>query len=517
MLMFYSCNNDYSSIDNNTEKESILQTRDSRYPWEPYSKIYPKQTRSLLTFDDCIGRGYKSDYFPAGCMEGITSEIIDLAKLQNDHPEYFTQISLNEGEANSFSFSDFNEYTSKSDLKKTVTGGASVNLGLFSVGAKHTMTKIFTSNITDDEKSVFGELDITYKKYQYALQMSSRIKNDILLNYISQNFKDELYNTTPYELLENYGGYVMSKFITGGRATALYAGTYSSNVTTEGKEKDMDNSINASYGFKMNSTDKDGSSSVSGNLGIGKNFSSGTSQTSKMNSLKVSVRTMGGPPAFSTFSSAQNLDNVSLDLSGWLNSLSDEKTHSIIEFPENGLMPIADLIPEKNIQDEISYLENGTAPFATSIQEPYISIEIVHPVGPCIIGTMLHTRSGDKIFLRRFISGRPSNLDSIKSQESNRISQYFGLKITTNLPKSELTEKHIIIDIVNFTKMTKFIDKRDNSIYLLYLNDQQKKCALSIHSERVIDDYAMRNFIESLPIVNMTYEDLVNSYSIDAL
>jgi hypothetical protein len=471
------------------------------------------QTRSLLTFDNCIGRGYKSDYFPTGCMEGITSEIIDLAKLQKDHPEYFTQISLNEGEANSFSFSDFNEYTSKSDLKKTVTGGASVNLGLFSVGAKHTMTQIFTSNITDDEKSVFGELDITYKKYQYALQMSSRIKNDILLNYISQDFKDELYNTTPYELLENYGGYVISKFITGGRATALYAGTYSSNVTTEGKEKDMDNSINASYGFKMNSTDKDGSSSVSGNLGIGKNFSSGTSQTSKMSSLKVSVKTMGGPPAFSTFSSAQNLDNISLDLSGWLNSLSDEKTHSIIEFPENGLMPITDFIPESNLKNLIYKIQEANETPQESLQEPYILIRMVAYYNPLTLTTFeLVTRYGDKIDIGGLYSRGFVNENSLINI-CNNMTNNLGLKIVNKSPTSDIDNIVRIVQVFNPTQ--KVIDKRDNSVYII--TDEKSKKAVSLHSDRVINDYTMKGLIDRLPIANISIDDLINNYDITVL
>lgn len=56
-------------------------------------------------------------------------------------------------------------------------------------------------------------------------------------NYLTTTFKDELYNTPMSEFYNNYGAFVLKKFITGGRATAFYVGLYKQEATTAVKEK----------------------------------------------------------------------------------------------------------------------------------------------------------------------------------------------------------------------------------------------------------------------------------------
>lgn len=68
--------------------------------------------------------------------------------------------------------------------------------------------------------------------------------------YLNDIFKDEVYNTPTSEFYKNYGGFVLKKFITGGRATALYYGQVKESYLFESTETIMNESIDAGIKYK---------------------------------------------------------------------------------------------------------------------------------------------------------------------------------------------------------------------------------------------------------------------------
>ena len=103
------------------------------------------------------------------------------------------------------------------------------------------MTEIFSSTVTNNMQGVFGELNVAIDQNVYEMQYSTNIRAKIMENYLTTTFKDELYNTPMSEFYNNYGAFVLKKFITGGRATAFYVGLYKQEATTAVKEKALDN------------------------------------------------------------------------------------------------------------------------------------------------------------------------------------------------------------------------------------------------------------------------------------
>lgn len=99
--------------------------------------------------------------------------------------------------------------------KKINNAGFTLNLGLFSLGAHKTMTEVFTTSKVEESKRIFGELNIQIRDASYYMQTSSNIIKKIKLDYLTEDFKEELYNLTPSEFFNNYGGFVLSSFITG--------------------------------------------------------------------------------------------------------------------------------------------------------------------------------------------------------------------------------------------------------------------------------------------------------------
>lgn len=255
---------------------------------------------------------------------------------------------IGKGEAQSFAYTGFDRYTENSSTTKKINNaGFTLNLGLFSLGAHKTMTEVFTTSKVEESKRIFGELNIQIRDASYYMQTSSNIIKKIKLDYLTEDFKEELYNLTPSEFFNNYGGFVLSSFITGGRATALYTGIYRNNESTETKEKNMNTDISASYGFKFQK-DKDGNVSAEG--GIGKDYSHATTSTNKIEAMETSVKTIGGSPFFSNFSIPTKVDNADINLSQWVSSLNDKSTHKIIDIADEGLIPITEFMLEENMK-----------------------------------------------------------------------------------------------------------------------------------------------------------------------
>ena len=514
-LVFISCNKvddqrEYPESD--SEKGIVLKERDPDYPWVPientksHSQFSP---RLLVTFDKCLGRAYKDDFFPVGTIENVTYSVVDIEKLSKDKPSYFLTKNLNEGIANSFAYSDFQRYTEKSSMSKKINGGFSLNLGLFSIGAKRKMSRIFTNSTLNEENRVFGELDVIYKRSQYVMQMSSRIRKEIILNYLSSDFKDELYGTTPTELFYNYGGFVLSDFITGGRASVVYTGLHKKNISEETNEKDMNTDINASYGFKM----KNGSE-VSGELGLGKSYSNGSTSSNELTSMMVSVKTIGGGAEFASFTPPKNINDLNVNLSNWLSTLNNEDKHSIVDISENGLIPLADFVMEENLKKGLLDCYKSEITAFPTLQEPYINIRLTYISGQIgVFQTSLITRFNDDVIIKsKYLYMGQAN-EYIQS-EIARVSNIYGLKIVSdNTPfKYKIS---VYCDGLDETKMVKYIDSINNTIYLL-CSEGKNKYGYSIHADKLLDDYAIRDFVNRLSPTNIDPLDLFN-YTIIAL
>ena len=515
-LIIFSCSNEdelVQNIVNDSGKEEVLKERDPDYPWASYEFSGINRvlaSKSILAFEDYLGRATKDDFFPVGNIESVTYSVVDIKKLSKEKPSYISAKRLNIGTANSFSYSNFERYTEKSNTTSKVSGGFSLGIKLFSIGAKKNMTTVFSKNTVEEKKSVFGEVDVMFKSLQYVMQKSSRIQKEIILNYLSTDFKEELYGTTPSELYNNYGGFVLSGFITGGRATALYTGLYTGNELETAREVAMNTDINASYGFKMNNGS---SGSVSGDLGFGTTYSNGSTSSEKITSLKSSVKTIGGTPEFSGFSSPQNVDNMNINLSGWLRSLNDENTHSIVDIPDNSFSPLTDFVMEENLKKGLSNCYESEVNNQSKLQEPYINIRLSYVSGALgVVQTSLITRFNDDIILKSQDVYMAEVGDYIQSEKA-RVSDFFGIKIVNN--NNLNYEVKVNFDGIDNTKMTKYIDSVNNTIYLLY-SVGGKKFGYSIHTDRILDDYVMRSFVNRLSSISIDPFDLFD-YTIVAL
>lgn len=543
LFLFSSCNDSSDDLSTNSMFDKgivVLKERDPNVPWSPseYKSKAILETKAIsprhtsISFRDYLGYSFKDNIYPFEDTRNLGNPVIDINKLSKDSPSRVSSWANNTGEASSFSYSSFNRYSANSRITKNVNGGFNLNLGLFSIGSKTSYSEVFTNSLVNNENTTFGELNIVVRDSCHRLQISSYIKEQIREKYLLQEFKDELYNTHPSEFFRNYGGFVLSNYVIGGKVTALYAGTYKKVETDETKEKNMNTEINASYGFSYK---KDNAGKVSGDLGLGRGNSSSVSITNEFTSISMSIKTIGGNSSFASFSIPKEINNTDVDLSKWLTSLNDKDNQSLVEFGIDGLVPVTDLIVEENLKSQINkYYASGV----TTIQrltEPYITIDLVAYSYPQIyvLATHLNTRFGNKIVLKSKFMGpmKPDTFEGILNKylkdEAERVSNIFNIKVisTQNSMYAQNPQPQTYYDYDGFNEsyLKKYI--HDGTIYIIsdYVIEMQshprygKKYALSIHKDRFIDEYVMRSFVNRLPTISMDYEAFLRNYVIDAL
>lgn len=489
----------------------VLRERDPNSPLVLFKRQYISQevvTRAAkLTFSDYLGRSFRAIAYPYADAENLGHAVVDVKKLEADYDDYCTVNRIGHSVINSYSFASFDRYLEKSQVSRKVNSGFNLNLGLFKIGHKRKMTEVFGTTVTDNTQSVFGELNVAIDQNVYEMQYSSNIRARMMEKYLTATFKDELYNTPIDEFYNNYGAFVLKKFVTGGRATAFYAGLYKDEATTTIKEKALDNEISGSFSFK--------NIGASADFSFGKKTSgSGTSTESGVTELYLAIETVGGSPAYPIFTIPQKLDEISLDLSPWMSSLTDTTTHSIVDIADEGLIPITDFILEDNMKNLLN-LKIKNSGMRRFYKEPLIIFE---PLSNAFSTTTpnlniyLYTRNNEFVTLERKLA--PVS-DLWLEKEAERYSRIFGLQI--NILKS--VGKRFIESNKTFDYDAPLMERSfcfrdaDGCLYIL---DQVKKIGLSIHSDYLLDTYALRNFVKTCPYMSVSYEEL-NSYKLFAL
>ena len=535
-----------------TYEEVVLKERDPKFPLE-----FPLRNRTKGTVmpfatssnEDFLGCTYKLQHFPLGTAQNVGIPIVNIKKLKEEYDDFYVkERSLGIQTSDVFSYANFDRYSHKSKDSEKVTHGVSLNLKLFSIGNKGTIENIYGKDVANETNRVYGELNAEVLGKKYILETSSNALNMIKLGYLNPSFRNELYSITMAEFVKEYGALVLKDFYTGGRVSAIYSGIYSSSDLVETKEKNIENDINASYGPK-----KDVSGSA--NLGIGLHYYDETKMSNKITNTTLSVKAIGGNLSFPTFSSPQGLTQVNIDLSSWMSSMASADSYRMIDIESEGLMPLSKFVLEKNIEQHISeYLYGRSIEQPMEVQEPYIEVLRRDIQGITMLITSLVTKNEDRVLidLKNITPVSESKKQEYIRQIANEKSKVYGLKIvnksfvndTIPIPPNNCFQ----LGFYKEELFSKFIDKENNVIYLLYDGTKTKesnelmikrdfikemfsntrqlpdtdengvsisfpqavKCGLSIYNyERSLNLYGLKDFVNKLPTVNINKEDLL--------
>lgn len=542
-LFLFSCerSEELGYSENKTYETAESYVYRERDPNSPLILSIPRDrsvvTRAIqLNFDDVLGRSFKVDYFPFENMQNVGAPIIDMERLNADY-DWATILPLRESFSSVFSYSTFDRYQTTSTTSKKIYSGFELNFGLFKIGNKSAYYKHFTKTLIESSNSVFGQLDIEVNDAVYKLAVNSNRLKLIRKNYLESDFINDLNNLSPYELFTFYGPFVITNFITGGRATAIFAGISKTMATGETLEKNMDIELASSFTFKKN---EDGTVS----LGFGKGFTNGQVNTETFTQLDASLTTSGGAYGLGAFTTPSSIDNMNVDLTGWANSLNNSETHAMVDIQDSGLIPLSEFIVEANLKAQYrNYVASGELPSKMIIEPKLVNkFTQLRPAGVFANYMCLVTRFNDVIIIREDIIvpnvQKKKELDA-KFDELCNIFRIEAKKEaipvidnTTDFPDLQkgIYNSQINIAVCGITSnilksgislehnMKKYHDTNSEMLYLLY-NENDKKVGYSIYmgkGDYLLDTYGIRQWVNTLPTTTVTDNELLN-YTLIAL
>ena len=534
IYLMTSCTSDdfSSSYHNEGTGDIVLQ---NRQPSVPHAKKLPFTIKENITrsgsdsgnligdSETMLGYSYTIGNSILGDIENVKFPVLDLTKIKAKYSKSVIKKPLNSSASYSFSYNGMSRYETNSQVSKTVKSGFSLNLGLFKIGREKTMTELFKSTSSFGKDCVYGELNIEIKGSQYELLSTIDKRKIYARECLSQTFLTDLYRGTIGNLINSYGPFVLRSYITGGKATAFYAGKSVTGSDSQSKEKGLSKDINASYSWKS------GSNSASGNLSFGKNNGSSSSSQYETQETEIYIQTFGGSPTLQTIVSPTKLDALSIDLTPWLNSLNNSNSYTMIDITsgfkeeECGLYPLSDFVLEKNFRYRMDDTTNGFLESLDDVQEP--RFEIVKVLARTTtsgenlyeVAAVMITRQGDKIVLSdgKYNSSTDAELRANNNNQimMNKVQEihtkkktiFQGLEFKTNYNTTynPNVRKPLCVRMDGFNEDNMYLYEDPNS-KMRYIYDPANKIALSYlydedYEDYVLDYYGMRGWVESLP------------------
>lgn len=514
-----------------TKSEIILQARDPQLPRIWSKKTIPRITTrgSFTDAADFLGSSYAIENGTSiiGDFSNAKFPIVNMEKLLERYPSYRVAKELRTTSTEAMSYASFERLETTSSYTKTFKMGFSLNIGPFKMGRTKTITDIFKHNTDKSEQAVHGELSVEVINGMISLQTAPSALKRISADYLDELFVDALYNSSMVELMQNYGEFVLTSYYTGGRASALYYGIDKKSTDFKSKERDMDLSINASYSWDKNS--------VSGDFSIGTKDGNSSTANESFSELRVSIKTLGGAYGYNVATPPYDIKSTSINLTSWLQSLNDSRTHTMIDIQDGGLYPMSDFILEENFKQryndthmELQYQE--------VLEEPYIEIMKVYvrksSSGEKLydIVPILSTRQGDKLIFSNPNAINQSDAElkanstiATFTQKSNAIkdekSKYYKLAIKAN-PNKVInpiiqTTLSFPIDNVNEAEMYKFKNPNTN-IWYIY-NPTSLYCFAYYDDDYILDAYGILDWVNNIPVKSVSMTTLYQRYRIFGL
>jgi hypothetical protein len=514
------------SVEKKSMQDVIFQMRNSKLPnVTDKGTVSTAQTRAIDlngviigNSDAVLGYSYKIGNSILGDYNNVGFPIIDIAKVKNYDPTYIASTGLKTATAESFSYSDIDNYLNKSQVLKKTSSGFSINvLNIFRIGRKHKTTQLFSSYERDSIHSVYGEMNLKLSNSKFQLLATQENLHTYTQGFLTKSFMKNLYGSTPANILSQYGDFLMAGYITGGKATVLLAGLSASSVNITDKEKMMDQSFSGYIDWKI----KKVSGKISlDSLSIGKNNGTIKAHTHYLNMNRGYVYTYGGKQGLSAVGKFVDMDISTINLTPWAQSLDDENTHTLIDITDNGLLPLSSVVLEDNYKKRLDYTSAGILPRATKPENPYIEIAKYYvrysdtyrkPLYN--IAAILNTRQGDKIILCDTLGKNLPDAELVKNSDNTifirkaseiakKMEKYFEIEIKSNVYAKYnpvLCNPLCEVVICNGDNLHWCQDKNSG---LYYIYDKQNKVAFSVYDDDidgdyVLDDYGIRDWFES--------------------
>jgi hypothetical protein len=418
-------------------------------------------------------------------------------------------------------------------MKKKVESGFSLNLGLFKLGRKKTTTELFKSTNVNLSQKLTGEIDLYYLHSKVWLDNVSGAQKKIASNYMNMSFIDNIYNTPISEIVDKWGPFVLSHYYAGGRAHALYVADHEENMSAESKESDFNKHLNISFSWKSKTPNQ--SDSASANFGKDYGNKDSLLENTKVSNVHNRIKLSGGAPEFQLTTQVGLTENNTIDLSGWLKSLSDTKTHVVVDIANEGLVGLDKFVLEDNFKRRIRDSHMGYLT-EKDYQIPYIEIaKVFVRYSPSYerlydVAAVLTTRHGDKIVFSDGTANELSDAElransdpTVFMNKANTIAaqkaQYFDCEIRANSSSyiKPYLRVPLAIELKKFNEGNLFKYKNPKT-NIWYIYDMNSRVAFSYYDEMYIPwVYGTLNWFELVPEKSIPMSVLYQLFTIIGL
>lgn len=302
--MFYSCSRidtpEQSNASNELKSEGLIKRT-------MYTSLY-----------NYLGSGYDvtQDY----ANESSTlNQVIDVDRFKLS----FNDRVLTENPYLQESITEYGE--SAETFSKMISNKIDVglNIPLFKGVLSSSFSSSMTSDYKFDAKYIYGSYNLIIKQKRFRFNATA----DLLKNYLTAEFTQDLQSLTPQQIVQYYGTHVLTDIFTGAKLEVKFQ----SETTNE------DRAFASQIGIKTGMKDIF-------NVDINNNVS--TAQSNKNYNKLLTYRTRGGDPSLGLVGQI-NLDqsNPIINISNWQNSSSPNNS-VLVDFGTNGLIIIYDLVAD---------------------------------------------------------------------------------------------------------------------------------------------------------------------------
>lgn len=556
----HSCSKeDYDSSGNNQDGlkayDVVLQERSSDIPakWDkiPTARIRVKSGSNDFMPDDYLGHSYKVSMGNGfiGDQDNTGDRVINIDLiLAGRYKSMVSNKGVNESFNEAFSYSNFERYYRKNKDVKRFNSGFELNIKLFKIGHTSKITKTFEKKINKIKNAVYGEVSAGIVTGSHTLSTNKASLNRIASEYLDPSFVQDLYYTPMAGLIDHYGEFVLTGYYTGGRAQALYMGSYDELTTLDNIEKDMDQTLNASYAWGSSSPESSGGkktkadagggtgNSVSGNVGWGKSYSRKIINENKVKEVYFTFKAIGGDGITNNNMNPNKIDDISINLDSWITSLSTPSKQRLIQIMNKGLTGINSFIMEENLKQRF---QDTHLDLCRSNEFLVPHIEIVRiPVRMSASGVqlydiapVLYTRHGDLIIMQDGKAATSTDAQLLANSNEATFNQkcqvianrkaliYQKLKITKNFKKIVNPRFRYPLNFrvtgVDEAQMFKFYNE-DTEMWYMY--DNTSRIAFAFwYDEYIPEFYGLSEWFDSLPEKKISMVSLSNNFRVFGL
>ncbi|RZJ48838.1 MAG: hypothetical protein EOO44_19455 [Flavobacterium sp.] len=200
---------------------------------------------------------------------------------------------------------------------------ATANIPLFTKTLSVAFNSAVTTNNKFDAKYIYGSYNLLIKQRRLRLNATTNMLGD----YLTQEFTDDLQTKTPQQIVQDYGTHIAVDIYTGAKMDVKFQ----SETTNQNRERAARIGVKVGMGdiFDINVTND-----------------VNTSETNMNYSRKLSYRTRGGDPTVGLVGEL-NLDqtNPKINISNWQNSCNLSNA-VLVDFSNNGLIFIYDVVKD---------------------------------------------------------------------------------------------------------------------------------------------------------------------------